>query len=149
MQTAVLSNLIKEQLAAGKTVRLHVSSNSMSPLIRAGHKIEIVRHEIISLKIGQIITVIYQGELLTHRLVKINLEDKLLTTCGQWQRHHKEQVPFSNLIGKVETVYKPTSQLNLTEWRGTAVNRILFFASRLWRYIPSLRPKPIAPTNRD
>lgn len=112
----IAHDLVRESLSSQGSARLRVISNSMAPLINIDDFVIIERVQ--DYRRGDIVVIDRKGELITHRLVKV--ESQKWYTKGD--RFHSLDAPVSedDIIGKVIEIESHDNHLVMDgrKWRG-------------------------------
>ena len=103
-----------------------VNGRSMMPLLRPDDQIVIEAVQLDQLAIGDIITVVHQKSLLTHRFWGFSVgEDDVvyLHTCGERPFHQDPVTAVHNLVGRVVQRKRQMRVLNLQTGKGKWINQ--------------------------
>lgn len=115
MQTAVLADLLRQQLRESGTAVCRITSSSMSPLLIPDDRIHLRPGA--QPTVGQIITVWTTDALQTHRLIRI-LPTGALLLRGDANQSADPIVAVDAVIGRVVTVERNGRWLSLTSGGG-------------------------------
>lgn len=117
---------VENEIAEGRSVRFRLKGNSMYPLLRNGLDDVILypcKNE--ELQPMDVILFRYKGKHLLHRIIKI--DGNRLTMQGDGSIVTKEECLYSDVIGKIKAIVRPSGKiifLNSWQWQ---------FLSFLWR----------------
>ena len=133
LDTALLADLLREGVEAGKRPRLTVVSNSMSPLLRVGDQVEVVNVDIEALVPGNIIVLEESHGTLTHRYWQTlsHNDDQYLLTRGDRIPAYDAPHESSALIGLVAARVRGNELLPLDNSKGNRLNQRLAKLARL------------------
>lgn len=120
---ATLLALLHEQLAAGCAVRLHVVSASMRPLLRCGDEVQVVAVQPTHLQMGDIVVVLRDGALITHRLLARDAQG--WRTRGDSCRWLDPPVADAAIVGRVVAVVRGGAVIDLQALVWRLANRLL------------------------
>lgn len=137
MQTAVSHQLLKQQLASGRSARLLVTSNSMAPLIQARDKVVIGWKPVERLCRGDIITVTHEGTLLTHRL--LGIQDRQLTLRGDRTTAVVEVVQVEAYVGVVTALQKRGQTVEIDHGYGRWLSQLQYLLTRWAQFLSNGR----------
>jgi hypothetical protein len=118
-----IADMLRQSLAEGKLSMLTVSSNSMAPFLRTGDQVGLEAVELSRLQPGDIITLVQQADLLTHRfwgIVNDQIQtrgDRSLTFDPLWSA--------DRLLGRVVVRQRAGRLISLSTGVGCRVNRHL------------------------
>ena len=119
---STMDQLILDALSKGQSVEFRAGSTSMHPTIKVGMVVKIERG---SVKVGDIVLGVFQGEFRIHRLTK--LTETHATMQGDASAFC-EHIPLADIAGKVVSFHD--------DWRGLtrrAAGRFRpFIPKRLW-----------------
>lgn len=126
-QTQQLHNLLRERLQSGASATIRVTSNSMWPLLSAGDDVILAYTAVEQLQMGDVITVITDGGLLTHRFWGFvpNQLPAYLLTKGDQPRAFDPPTAVSDLLGRVVARQHNGRVLTLDDGWGRWLNRCL------------------------
>ncbi|MCA9975454.1 MAG: signal peptidase I [Anaerolineales bacterium] len=137
IDASLLADFLKESLHQNQYPRLTVTSNSMLPLLRRGDQIILESVRITELQPGDIITILHQAQLLTHRYwgtLKQDGQEQLLTR-GDRPLQFDAPTPGENLVGRVAQRMRQGHTLSLQAGWGEWLNRRLAQLSQYeWRW---------------
>ncbi len=124
---ALTTDILIRALQGGSRPFLEVTSNSMSPLLRAGDEIQLTSINEIELEVGDIIVVGDDDGFLAHRLwliFSINGSCYLLLR-GDRIKNFDPPFPITNLIGRVCARRRKKDTLDLTQGIGRQLDLLL------------------------
>lgn len=130
--------LIRETLAAGKSVEFSPRGTSMLPMLRQG--MDRVVLSPLPEKLQKYDLPLYQrenGQYVLHRIVKVG---KAITCMGDNQIDLEEGLQESQMIGLVTAFYRGNKKISVTDWRYWLYCRIWPVsrpARRAWRWLKS------------
>jgi signal peptidase I len=121
------SYLLTQQLAAGKVVRLSVTTTSMAPFLQPGDRLLLSAVTSQSLQVGDIVALAVLPLPLVHRLVALmsSGSNLLLVTKGDSGATCDRPLPPAALLGRVVAVERAGGRLELTSLRARLVARLL------------------------
>ncbi len=119
----VVTGLVREQLDRGALIRLHVTGNSMAPLIEAGDVVLVQRVNAEDLRRGDLLVVEGSGSFLVHRAVAIS--GNRLRTKGDNVSCADPAVTVHDVLGRVVMVENASGRIDLYVGRWPVVNRVL------------------------
>ncbi|MCI0396967.1 MAG: signal peptidase I [Chloroflexi bacterium] len=133
VEPSLLAELLRETMARGQLPFLTIASNSMAPLVRRGDQIGIAPARPEELQPGDVIVVMGQGELVTHRYWGCLEQNgrRRLVTRGDRQRHFDRPVAEASLVGRVVARRRQNRLLSLSEGPGRRLNHSLAGLARL------------------
>jgi len=124
---------VENEIAEGHSVRFRLRGDSMYPLLRNGlDEVILYTCKNKELKPMDIVLFRYKGKYLLHRIIKI--DGNRLSMQGDGSIVAKEECLYSDVIGKVKAIVRPSGRiisLNSWQWR---------FFSFLWRRLGIIRP---------
>lgn len=124
---------VENEIAEGRSVRFRLKGNSMYPLLRNGLDDVILypcKNE--ELQPMDVILFRYKGKHLLHRIIKI--DGNRLTMQGDGSIVTKEECLYSDVIGKIKAIVRPSGKIiSLNSWQWQ-------FLSFLWRRLGIIRP---------
>lgn len=102
-----LSDALLEKLSEGKMVQLAPKGISMLPFIRGDCDKVLVRKEE-TVSVGDIVLVVYRGNMLLHRVYAIN--GTQVTLMGDGNLKGTEKVALDEVLGTVLQIIKPNGR---------------------------------------
>ena len=121
--------LLQKSLAQGQHVTISVNGRSMSPLLQPNDLIVIEPIHIDKLKKGDIVTLISQGQLLTHRFYGFYKSPEhpngLLCTRGDRLKQFDPSCPPHHLVGRVVQRKRNNKVMEFTTGFGFYLNQHL------------------------
>ena len=137
----VARDLAWEFSESGQRLKLEVISRSMLPVLRPGDKIVVQNTGAESLEIGDLATVLRQGEFITHRLVGLGSKD--CYTKGDNARYLDSPVKLESILGKVIAIEREDKIIDLQSAGWKFANRILgryhAFSGSMFRLLRQVR----------
>jgi len=124
--------IVRRSLDEGQQPFFQVTSNSMSPLIRTGDDVQIAHQEVDQLTIGDILVIVDESGLLTHRLWQIISISGNRHVLLRGDRLNTYDPPYlvDQVIGRVIARRRDNHVLDLTAGLGRVLSFWLFkFAS--------------------
>ncbi|MCP5097669.1 MAG: S26 family signal peptidase [Chloroflexi bacterium] len=129
METSLSVRLLQKTLAQGQYVTIKVNGRSMSPLLQLNDLIVLEPIHIDNLNKGDIVTIISQGQLLTHRFYSFcNSPEHLATqlcTRGDRSKQDDPTFPSHHLVGRVVQRKRNNQTMALTTGFGFRLNQHL------------------------
>ena len=120
----LIADMLRQSLVNGQTPFLTISSNSMAPLLKIGDQVGLEPANVSQLKIGDIITLVQDSHLLTHRFWGLD-RDGLLQTRGDRPLSFDSAMPSTQLLGRVIVRRRASQVLALNSGPGQWLNRHL------------------------
>lgn len=120
--------MLQKGLAHGRLMTVTVNGRSMMPLLQPDDQIVIAAVQLDQLAIGDIITILHQNSLLTHRFWGSSVgPDDLVYLHTRAERPFPQDppTPIYNLVGRVVQRKRNMRVLNLQTGKGRWVNRHL------------------------
>jgi signal peptidase I len=111
------------EMGADGRLGLHVTSDSMAPLLRPGDMVMAQRVMPEALRRGDLIVVRRPDDLITHRLVAVEAQGCL--TKGDNCHFADAPVPAQTILGRVVAIKRGDLRVDLTSRRWAVVNRWL------------------------
>ena len=96
MDKKIMQKLLFAQASSGRDVCISVTGTSMNPTLLEGDTITIRKFD--TYDVGDILVYVYKGELLVHRLLKIQRERFF---CKGDNSFRLEDLPYEDIVGKV------------------------------------------------
>jgi hypothetical protein len=124
-------------------LRLHVMSDSMWPLLRAGDAVIVQPIEPAAIRVGDVLVAQRGTELITHRLIAIEGERWLMR--GDNALWVDAPAGPAECVGRVEAIERGADQIDLTQPQWAQLNRRLGQIGRVHRRIN--RRLRLAPTS--
>lgn len=115
--------------AAGGSLRLTVTSDSMRPLLRTGDVVVVQPIEPSAVQPGAVIVVQRGGEWITHRLVAI--DERGWHTHGDNTRYADEAASAAEIVGRVIAVEQGGQTIDLQQPQWRAIDRRINRVQRL------------------
>lgn len=141
---------IREHLETDKVIKITVISNSMSPILKKGDILSIVKIEQKDLKIGDIIFFVYFKKFVVHRLLNKAwaYNRKVFLRCkGDGSRVFDRLICSEKLIGLVVARERKGKQISFRSKTWLVLNPILAFMSDLHgigcKYLRKIKRKHI------
>jgi hypothetical protein len=147
--TALIADMLRQSMANGQMPFLTISSNSMAPLLKTGDQVGLEAVEPGQLRAGDIITLVQEGHLLTHRFWGLD---------GQGRLHTRGDRPLApdapgkadQLLGRIVVRRRQNRELSLQTGIGRRLNHHLAWlvrveSSLLTGHAPSLTAPPMPP----
>jgi signal peptidase I len=130
LSAPLLADMLKESMARGLTPNLTLTSNSMSPLLRAGDQVQIEAADPATLQIGDIVTLVDRdnsAQLLTHRFwgARAQAGEVELVTRGDRPLLFDAPLPAHKLVGRVTARRRGAGRLALRAGMGQRLNQFL------------------------
>ena len=130
LSAPLLADMLKESMARGLTPNLTLTSNSMSPLLRAGDQVQIEAADPATLQIGDIVTLVDRdngAQLLTHRVwgMRAHAGEVELVTRGDRPLLFDAPLPAHKLVGRVTARRRGAGRLALRAGMGQRLNQFL------------------------
>lgn len=122
-QVATAMKLAREQLARGALIRLHVSGNSMAPLVERGDVVLVRPVNLEDLHRGDLLLVEQGGAFLIHRLVAADAHG--VRTKGDNASQADLPMTPQDVLGRVVAVEKGGRRIELDGGRWPVVSRLL------------------------
>lgn len=119
----IIANMLRQGLAQGQTPFLTISSDSMAPLLKSGDQVGLETAEISHLHPGDIITLVTEADLLTHRFW--GLTEGQLRTRGDRSLLYDPLWSPDCLLGRVIVRRRNGRSLPLDSGRGKRLHRHL------------------------
>jgi signal peptidase I len=94
-----LRDMLRNSLAKGQHPRLTVTSNSMAPLFEVGDQVILEAIQFEQLQTGDIVTLVDEASLLTHRIWAI--QETAVLTKGDHALIFDKPAPQSTILGRV------------------------------------------------
>jgi len=116
----VVVDLLRQSMAQGQTPFLTVSSSSMTPLLRTGDQIGLEPITPQHLRVGDIVTLVNEADLLTHRFW--GWENGRLRTRGDRPLQFDPLWLPDKLLGRVVVPRRSGRSFSLTSGRGQRLN---------------------------
>ena len=129
-----LDDALIEKLRGGKMVQLAPKGFSMTPFIRGGQDKVLVRRGT-DVKVGDIVLVVYGGNMILHRVYAIN--GSQITLMGDGNLQGTEEVALTEVLGTVIQIIKPNGRCRKPKkawlWRHMLpIRRYLLKVDRKW-----------------
>lgn len=138
IDASLLADFLKDSLHQNQYPVLTVSSNSMLPLLRRDDQVKLEPVTVAQLQPGDIITILYKAQLLTHRYwgtIIVENQTRLLTR-GDRSLQMDSLTPADNLIGRVQQRSRQGRSLSLQSRWGMWLNRALAWLSQHeWQWL--------------
>ena len=133
VQPTTIASLLQAGLADGHTPWLEIISNSMLPLLRKGDSIQLVNCAVSDLAVGDIITFLGDGALVTHRFCGWAAHEGVMFLITRGDRPLALDKPFTepDFVGKVVARRRGRRMVSLLSGIGGRVNRGLGRVTRL------------------
>jgi signal peptidase I len=146
--TALIADILRQSMAVGQTPFLTISSDSMAPLLKTGDLVGLSPVEMNQLIIGDIITLVQDEHLLTHRFWGIDDQGRPFTR-GDRPFTPDKPGEADQLLGRVIVRRRHDRELSLQMGAGHRLNRHLAWLVRVESYLltgyapsPSASPRP-------
>ena len=126
VETDLISDLLRQSMAQGTSLALRIVSDSMSPLLKTGDKIEIKPVEASALSPGDILLLRGPRDFVTHRYwgtVLTNGQPGLLTR-GDRPFQFDQPWTHDDVVGKVVARRRKDKFMSLTTGRGNIANQL-------------------------
>jgi len=125
----VSQNLLKE----GYAVKLTVTGNSMFPFLLNEETVRIAPVDQSKLKVGDILVFKSKGHFIAHRLIRIEKNDAVFITKGDFCLHKDAPFTKEQILGKITRVYREHSEFDLERFPAPVIN---FIFARLSFMLP-------------
>ncbi|MCB9420693.1 MAG: hypothetical protein H6667_12870 [Ardenticatenaceae bacterium] len=142
---SLIVDMLRQSMAAGLTPFLTITSDSMAPLLKVGDQVGLESVKVEHLHIGDIITLVQNGHLLTHRFWGIDEQARPFT---RGDRPFTPDPPGSSdqLLGRVIECRRQQRELSLKSGAGKRLNQYLTWLMRLEsRLLTGYAPSPNGP----
>jgi len=121
MKMDIKLNILKQRLEKGLSAQIHVSGDSMYPVLQENDNMSLVKAD--PYRVGDVLVFYYtQYEFLVHRLLQIR--DGLYYCKGD-NSFRLEEVESSNIFGKVVSVCRNGNNVFLSDVDDTFINHSL------------------------
>ncbi|WP_075591550.1 S24/S26 family peptidase [Labilibacter marinus] len=118
-------------LEQGKEIEIPVYGLSMFPVLMPGDRVKVVKGD--KLRIGDVIVFKNNGNLIAHRLLAVDIENKVVLSKGDALKKSDKVYSLQSILG-VAIVHKRNNKE--IKWTMSAkVKRVLAFVSPLMGYI--------------
>jgi len=127
IEPGLISDLLRQSMEEGRAPYLDVISDSMSPLIVSGDQVQISSTNRDALKVGDVVVMQGNNELLTHRfwgLINLDAQVQIITK-GDRPQHFDHPHDAGTLVGLVIARRRNRRLMDLTKGVGNWLNRWL------------------------
>jgi hypothetical protein len=127
IEPGLISDLLRQSMDEGRAPYLNVISDSMSPLIVSGDQVQISSTNRDALKVGDVVVMQGNNELLTHRfwgLIDLDAQVQIITK-GDRPQHFDHPHDAGTLVGLVIARKRNRRLMDLTKGVGYWLNRWL------------------------
>jgi polysaccharide export outer membrane protein len=137
------AQLAESVLNNSTNIKVPVTGDSMSPLLRTGDAIYVERVKAEDLSVGDILVYKTEGNMVAHRLVRILRKNGrcMFLTKGDTFSHVDSPLRESSLIGRVYAVRKLCLKFHIRKGIFSIVNRLSSLLSPLSSFLYRLRRK--------
>lgn len=147
--TTLIADMLRQSMANGQMPFLTISSNSMAPLLKTGDQVGLEAVEPGQLRAGDIITLVQEGHLLTHRFWGLDDQGRPFTR-GDRPLAPDRPGEAHQLLGRVTVRRRHNRELSLQSGVGGRLNQHLAWLVRvesclLTGHAPSPTAPPIPP----
>lgn len=136
-----VATLLRESLSQGSQPRLRVTSSSMAPTLRVGDHVMIEKVRPDDLRLGDILVIQRQEDLLTHRLVA-QIQSGWHTK-GDQEAIPDPPCPPELILGRVNSIERGCHRISLKKNSWRIINPILgklsWWEAKLYQIAPSAR----------
>ena len=137
----ILGDMLRDNLAKGQQPRLTVTSNSMAPLFRTGDQVILEAIQPEQLHLGDIVTIVDPHSLLTHRIWAI--QDTVILTRGDHAMVFDEFWPSSAIVGRaIGRIHKQRTLSFQTGWGQWLDNYLAALAKQEHRWLTGSQEAP-------
>jgi signal peptidase I len=130
--------LLRENLAKGNHPRLKVISGSMAPTLRPGDNVVVESIHTVDLRIGDILVIQRQSDMLTHRLVAFHPAG--CYTKGDHTAILDPLVSTESILGRVAIIERDQKSYDLTQNTiNTILGKLGWWEANLYKISPAAR----------
>jgi polysaccharide export outer membrane protein len=135
------SHLADSMLKENGNIKVPVTGDSMSPVLRTGDTIYVESTEAGSLSVGDILVYKSEGNMVAHRLIRILYKNGryMFLTKGDTFSYVDSPLPESDLVGRVYAAGKFGMKLDLKKGIFSIFNRLSYLLSPLSSFLYGLR----------
>jgi polysaccharide export outer membrane protein len=137
------AQLAESVLNNSTNIKVPVTGDSMSPVLRTGDTIYVEPVKAVDLSVGDILVYKTEGNMVAHRLVRILSKHGrcMFLTKGDTFSHVDNPLKESDLIGRVYAAEKLGMKLHMRKGIFSIVNRLSYLLSPLSSFLYRLRRK--------
>lgn len=137
------AHLAESILSANTNIKVPVTGDSMSPLLRTGDTVRVEPVTASNLSVGDILVYRSEGNMVAHRLVRILRKNGrcMFLTKGDTFSHVDCPLSASDIIGRVYSVEKSGMKFHIKKGAFTILNRLSYLLSPLSSFLYGLRRK--------